>query len=291
MPTTTLVDQQLVDDFRANGFVVVPDLLTLDELDHYQPHVEAAVRSRKAADTRPLHEKSRYEQSFMQCQNLWEDFPDVRSLTFHPRLGQVAAELLGVRAVRLWHDQALFKEPHGGPTDAHQDQPYWPIRETDTVTAWIPFQGSTLEGGAMGYVPGSHLVGMRKFVDIFFSEEPYDILSDPDLQGVEPVFVEVPRGSVAFHTGLTVHLAKPNETDQMRSVHTIIYFADGCTRLSPFPHYSVERYGIEVDAPIDSPATPVVWPRPDGDLPPLPDPMPQHLRQLGTPGTFPNDPS
>ena len=118
-------------------------------------------------DTRALAEKSRYEQSFIQCQNLWEDSADVRPLTSIPLLAETAARLLGVDAVRLWHDQALYKEPGGRETDPHQDQPYWPIVETNTITAWIPFDGSTLESGAMGYLPGSHRLGLREFVNIF----------------------------------------------------------------------------------------------------------------------------
>ena len=104
---------------------------------------------------RALAEKTAYEQSFQQCMNLWEDCPEVRPLTFHPRLGEAAARLAGVPALRVWHDQALYKEPGGRETDAHLDQAYWPIRETDTITAWIPFDGSKLESGAMGYLPGS----------------------------------------------------------------------------------------------------------------------------------------
>src|SRR5947208_2696364 len=97
-----VVPQEKVDFFRENGFVVVDDLLSSDELDQFGAAVVHAVQSRKAADTRPLERKSRYEQSFLQCQNLWEDFADVRPLTFHPRVGQAAAELLGADAVRLW---------------------------------------------------------------------------------------------------------------------------------------------------------------------------------------------
>ena len=108
--------------------------------------------------------------------------------------------LIGAPALRVWHDQALYKEAGGRETDAHQDQGYWPIAETDTLTAWIPFDGSSLERGAMGYVPGSHKFGVRKFVNIFFGK-PEDLLASPDARGVEPVFVEVPRGAVAFHHG------------------------------------------------------------------------------------------
>jgi ectoine hydroxylase-related dioxygenase (phytanoyl-CoA dioxygenase family) len=262
----TLVPDDLVARFREDGFVVVPDLLSLDELDHYRPLVTGAVAHRTAGDTVPLEEKSRYQQSFVQCMNLWEDFPGIRPLTFHPRLGQAAAELLGVDAVRLWHDQALYKRAGGRATDPHQDHPYWPIKETASVTAWIPFEGSTAASGAMAYLPGSHIVGLRKFVNIFFGE-PQNILEDPEVAGIEPVLVEVPKGSVAFHHGLTVHLAGPNTTATDREVHTIIYFPDGHTRGYPHPHFAVDRAGIEVGQRIDGDVTPIVWPRPDGDLP------------------------
>jgi ectoine hydroxylase-related dioxygenase (phytanoyl-CoA dioxygenase family) len=259
---------QLVDQFRRDGFVVVPDLLESAELDRIAPAIDATVARRTRA-YRPLAERSRYEQSFLQCINLWEDTPEARLLTFHPRVGEAAARLLGVPAVRLWHDQALFKEAGGRETDAHQDQPYWPMKEADTVTAWVPLDGVTDELGCMGYVPGSHRVGLRKFVNIFFGEA-YDILRDPALAGVEPRFVEVPRGSVAFHHGLTVHLAKPNRSERTRRVHTMIYFGDGTTRGTAAPHPSVDRAGIGVGDPIASDATPIAWPRRADDLPPRP---------------------
>jgi ectoine hydroxylase-related dioxygenase (phytanoyl-CoA dioxygenase family) len=264
--STRLLDDDVIATFRRDGFVVVPGLLTDEELDRYGAAVSAAVQERTALDTRALEEKSRYEQSFQQCMNLWEDRPDVRPLTFHPRLGQAAAELIGADAVRVWHDQALYKQAGGRPTDAHQDHPYWPMKETASITAWIPFEGSTLASGAMSFLPGTHEIGLRKFVNIFFGE-PEDLLADPEVAGIDPVLVELPRGSVTFHHGLTVHLAGANTTDRDRAVHTIIYFADGNTRGYPFPHFAVDRAGIEVGEPIASDVTPIAWPRPEGDLP------------------------
>jgi ectoine hydroxylase-related dioxygenase (phytanoyl-CoA dioxygenase family) len=268
-----MVSDRQRDGFERDGFVIVSNLLSDGELSRFGTAVDAAVAARMAWDSRRVDEKRRYEQSFQQCINLWEDHPEVRLLTFHPRITEAAAALLGVPAIRLWHDQALYKEAGGRSTDAHQDQAYWPIRETETITAWIPFDGSTLESGAMGYVPGSHRFGVRKFVNIFFDEQPYDLVSGPEARGVEPLFVEVPKGSVAFHHGLTFHVAKPNRSGRTRRVHTMIFFRDGCTRRSEHPHPCVDRVAIAVGQRIDSAVTPVAWPRPAGDLPEPPPPL------------------
>lgn len=266
MPDRIATVSQVVS-FQRDGFVVLPDLLSPAELERFGALVDAAVARRKRGDTRALADKTPYEQSFLQCINLWEDVPALRALTFHPRVGQAAAELLGVPRLRLWHDQALYKEAGGRETDPHQDQPYWPIAETCTITAWIPFDGSARGAGAMGYLAGSHAVGLRKFQNIFFAEDPRKLMDEPALAGMTPTWVEVPPGGVAFHHGLTVHLADANRSPRTRRVHTMIYFADGATRGSRLPHFAVDRMGVAVGQRIESALTPVAWPRAEGDWP------------------------
>jgi ectoine hydroxylase-related dioxygenase (phytanoyl-CoA dioxygenase family) len=281
----------IADAFARDGFVVVEDLLTDAELDHFGPIVTEAVRRRSQADLRPLEQRTPYQQSFQQCINLWEDFPEIRPLTFHQRIGQTAGELLGVDALRLWHDQALYKRAGARETDPHQDQPYWPIAETTTITAWIPLDGSTMASGAMGYLPTSHRVGLNKFQNIFTAEDADELLNRPEIADIEPVFVEVPRGAVAFHAGLTVHMAKPNTTNTDRAVHTMIMFADGCTRGNARFHPSVDRDGIEVGAKIAGPNTPILWPRTVGDYPEAPAPMPEQILAIAPVGVFPTRPA
>lgn len=141
------VSSELVEQFQRDGFVVVPGLLAAEELIRGGAAYDAAVAARKSHDSRVVSEKSRYEQSFVQCVNLSEDHPEVRALTFNTRIAQAAAKLIGAQALRLWHDQAFYKEAGARPTDCHQDQPYWPIAETNTITAWIPLEGSTVASG------------------------------------------------------------------------------------------------------------------------------------------------
>lgn len=276
------LDASVVERFRADGVVVVPDVFDAEDLRRFGAAVDAAVVDDRSEDDRELAQRTRYEQSFLQCLDLWTRYPDVVGFTCHPRPAAIAAQLLGVDAVRLWHDQALYKEAGGRETDPHQDHPYWPISETDQVTAWIPFDGSTAEAGAMSYWPGSHRAGIDKFVNIFRDREPDSIATDPALAGIEPVTVEVPPGAVAFHHGLTVHQAGANRTDSTRRVHTMIYLADGNHRSldGEMQHPSVDFDQIEPGAVIDGSLTPVVWPRPDGDLPPVPPGAGEMFREI-----------
>ena len=98
--------ESLIDHFNEKGFVVAEKLLEVSEIKHYRMVLEDAVRLRKQLDKRKLSDKSEYEQSFIQCQNLWEDYPEIRKLAFDQRLAATAAKLLGVNKLRIWHDQA-----------------------------------------------------------------------------------------------------------------------------------------------------------------------------------------
>ena len=265
-----LLDSALVRQFDRDGYVVTPGILSSEELTQYGSAIDDAVARRTAHDQRALSEKSTYERSFVQCMRLWETDRSVRPLTFHPKLAQSAAELLGVRAVRLWQDQALYKEPGGRVTDPHQDAPFWPIGDAPLISAWIPLEGSIRGAGAMAYVPGSHKAGRLKIVNLLHTTEPYDILSDPALEGREPVFVEAPAGSVVWHHGLTVHQAEPNGTDRVRRAFTVVYIADGAKREQAWDTFPLSREGIGVGERIEGPSLPIAWPREPGDLPEAP---------------------
>ena len=63
--------------------------------------------------------------------------------------------LLEVAGVRLYHDQALFKEAGGGHTPWHADQFYWPLATDRTVTAWVPLVDVPMEMGPLAFATGS----------------------------------------------------------------------------------------------------------------------------------------
>ncbi len=110
---------------------------------------------RHSRETRSLEDRDTYGKAFLQLLNLWRVDDSVRQFVFAGRFAEVAARLLGVKAVRLYHDQALFKEAGGGRTPCHQDQFYWPFDSDQTVTLWMPLIDITADIGSMTFASGS----------------------------------------------------------------------------------------------------------------------------------------
>ena len=253
--------EDLKKSFNEDGFVVVRDLFDSSEIKFYREVIKEAIKERKQFDERALEDKSEYEKSFTQCQNLWEDYIDIRKLTFDQRICKIASELLDVDAIRLWHDQALVKESGGRETDPHHDQPYWPIKEAKTITAWIPLCDVDQMNGQLGFYPGSHKLADKKFIDIFSGKvSEKEFLETSNLKSDEISYQELKAGDVSFHHGLTFHRAKPNLSNKDRIVHTAIFFADGSTRGDDKFHFSVDRPEIKVGQKIESDVTPLAYP-------------------------------
>ena len=267
--------QTQVDRFQSDGFLLVEGFFSEQELDHFGPSVDAAVRNRTADDRRVMQQKNLYEQTFVQCMRLWEDHPDVRSFTFHPKLCAAAAALLEVDCVRLWHDQALYKEVGGRKTDAHLDYPFWPVDKPDLVSVWIPFEDVHAGGGRMSYVQGSHSSGITQFADIgqLHGGEEVDLLADPRVAEMPLIPVDAPKGSAIFHHACTIHAADANDTESTRRVFTMAYMADGCRRSRSEKYFALDRDNIATGDLIVGPGHPIAWPREDHDLPPPPAEM------------------
>jgi len=218
-----VLSSEQIEYYRQNGFVKVSKVLYGEALNYAQKVVEAAVLLRKDSDKRTLAEKSQYEQSFLQCGYLCFDFPAVKDLVFSKRFAGIGRDLMEVDKIRLWHDQALFKEPGGRPTDVHQDSSYWPVKEPEfTTTIWMAMNDVPVEKGCLYFYPGTHKLGLREYVDIFKNPHFPEAL-DPE----NNIKVPLLAGDATFHSGLTFHGALGNTSSEMREGMTIIYTKDG----------------------------------------------------------------
>ena len=169
-----------------------------------------------------LEERSTYGKAFLQLFNLWRENELIKELVFSKRLGQLASELMAVNGVRLYHDQALFKEAGGGITPWHADQYYWPLSSDKTVTAWIPLQATPLEMGPLEFSAGSHAIVEGRELEI--GDESEEIIQKTlRVTDFHHVIEAFDIGEISFHSGWIFHRAGANVTNQMRKVMTVIY--------------------------------------------------------------------
>ena len=220
---------QLTEDkiksYNDFGFVKIENVIDADFLPEVQKIIQASVLLRKGKDERELKDKSQYEQSLLQCGFLCWDFPAMKDFVFAKRFAGIVRDLMHADHVRLWHDQALFKEPGGRITDAHQDCSYWPITEPQfTATMWLALTDVPVEKGCLYFYPQTNDPNLKEYVDIFKNPHQPNHLNDK-----EKVFVPLKAGDATFHSGLTFHGAANNQTNEMREAMTIIYIKDGVT--------------------------------------------------------------
>ena len=141
--------------YQQDGHILLRGVASPTEAATCRAALADAV-ARYTTETRALADRDTYGKAFLQVMNLWQKDEDIRRFVLARRFGKVAADLLGADGVRLFHDQALFKEPGGGPTPWHQDQVYWPLDTDKTVTMWMPLVPVSEAVGSMTFVTGSH---------------------------------------------------------------------------------------------------------------------------------------
>jgi ectoine hydroxylase-related dioxygenase (phytanoyl-CoA dioxygenase family) len=217
----TLTEEQ-VRRFRDDGFIRLPGVFDSPTLDRFEREVSRLVAENNPVAGVPLAERDTYGRAFIQVFNLWRQSEEARRLSFSRRLARIATELLGTGGVRMWHDQALYKEPSGGYTPWHADQQYWPMESGLCVTAWIPLHAVPIEMGPLCFGRGSHLKRIGR--DLEISDDSERLIREAiSQQGVVEVAEPYAAGDVSFHLGWTLHRAGPNTTDRPRKVHTVIY--------------------------------------------------------------------
>jgi len=217
------ISNQQIDNFWNDGFIYLRDVLTRDEIEVYREIIRETANIRfKKNEFKPSSEGA-----FLQTLNLRFDSPQMSQFCLSRRLGEITARLLKVESVRIFHEQALFKQPGGNETMWHQDQYYWPLETNLAIGMWMPIVDCESNMGTIRFVKGSHKYGDLKgasigkdskfFFDSFIKKEKLEIIE----------FESCKAGDCTFHFGWTVHGAKQNLSDLVREAMVITYFANG----------------------------------------------------------------
>jgi ectoine hydroxylase-related dioxygenase (phytanoyl-CoA dioxygenase family) len=250
--------------FRRDGYIKLKHVLSADVLEHYGREITRQVLL-LSKEAKPLAERNTYGKAFLQISNIWTQSDLVREFVFGKRLARIATDLLETQGVRMYHDQALYKEAGGGYTPWHVDQHYWPLATDRTITAWIPLHAVPLENGPLSFSVGSQ--GILTGRDLEISDESEAKIQE-NLKLANLPIDESPYdlGEVSFHLGYTFHRAGPNKLAKAREVMTIIYM-DRDMRLAEPKNQAQQNDwdgwcpGAKIGEIVDSPINPVLYSR------------------------------
>ncbi len=210
-----------VDFYQKNRFIKLKNVFDADTLAYYNEQITKHVNKINTVTTK-VEERDTYGKAFLQLFNLWRENDEIKTFVFSRRVAQIAAALMQTDGVRMYHDQALFKEPGGGITPWHADQYYWPLSSDKTVTAWIPLQATPLPLGPLEFSAGSHRVVDGRNLQI--GDDSERVMTEKlRVTDFEHVIEPFDLGEVSFHSGWVFHRAGANVTDQTRKVMTVIY--------------------------------------------------------------------
>jgi ectoine hydroxylase-related dioxygenase (phytanoyl-CoA dioxygenase family) len=256
------LSEEQINFYQKNRFIKLKNVLSVETIQFFNEVISKQVDEMNEEHT-ALENRTTYGKAFLQLFNLWVKNPIVKELIFSKRIAKIASDLMEVDGVRLYHDQALFKEGGGGITPWHADQYYWPLETDKTITAWIPLQETPLQMGPLEFSAGSHVIVEGRELEIGDESEQV-IQSKLRVTDFKHVIEAFDCGEISFHSGWVFHRAGANITNDIRKVMTIIYMDKNMILKNPENKNQINDWntwcpGAKVGEVINSPINPVLY--------------------------------
>lgn len=203
----SILSDENIKTFHSQGFLVVEDLLTAEEVEHF-------VRYEAESDQPGPRGLQNH-----QADDEWAH------IAHHPRIGAIVRQLAGPTP-RIVQTMYMNKAPEGGMGVAlHQDTHYIRNEPNTLMACWLALSDTDADNGGLCIVPGSNHNGLYTFESVRDTSEhtsweqvvamsdragkcwdetmhSFDIIG---LREEEIVRLEIPSGAGVFFTGMTIH--------------------------------------------------------------------------------------
>jgi ectoine hydroxylase-related dioxygenase (phytanoyl-CoA dioxygenase family) len=251
-----------IEFYQENRFIKLKNVFDSDTIQYFNGIISDRVAAMNKV-TSKVEERDTYGKAFLQLFNLWREDERIKEFVFSKRLAKIASDLMQVEGVRLYHDQALYKEGGGGITPWHADQYYWPLETDKTVTAWIPLQATPLEMGPLEFSAASHHIVEGRELEIG-DESEKAIQQRLRVTDFKHVIEPFDLGEVSFHSGWVFHRAGANTTNTTRKVMTVIYMDKNMVLKHPENKNQINDWntwcpGATIGEIINTPINPVLY--------------------------------
>lgn len=236
-PKIGALDPALLEQFDQEGFFVLENLLTADEvrrtieaIDKLEAENEAFLRAQPEGRMHIAEAGAITFTTHIVTRSPW-----LRAVSTHQRILDVVGDIVGPDA-RLYWDQAVYKKPEKPRRFPwHQDNGYTFVEPQAYLTVWVALSDATHENGCPQVAPGIHRRGTLRHTYV----EPLGFECFPDFP--DPAVAEVRAGGAVVFSSLTPHLTGPNRTDEVRKAYILQYAPTGACALLGDPRRAPER--------------------------------------------------
>ena len=209
-----------IDFFRKNGFIKLPNVLSTGAIAKLRKEIIILLKKKFNLD-----ETNR----FLSLEMMWLYNKVIREYVISSRIAKIGADLLGIKSIRLYHDNILAKQPGCGRTPWHCDDHHFPLETNDVITVWIPVQAIPREMGPLSFAKPLNIYKMVNKVKFNKFDTTYDKQINEIFKRKNVLIEDGPFniGEVSFHHNLSFHTAGKNKTNMMRIALANTFYADG----------------------------------------------------------------
>ena len=222
-----IVSDEEVRFFVREGYLIVPDLLTEEEIEELRRDTVHIARGGYPCESlKPLPKTMSDEEALQNILCIHQPHyisPIILKYVRHPKIAGVLSQVTAAHlpdwdgSVKCMQSM-LFVKPPGFQGQAwHQDEIYIPTRDRSLIGAWIALDDATVENGCLWVLPGSHRNGY------LYPQRPHDNPDEFDFaeesygfDDSDEIPVEVTTGTVVFFNGYLLHRSRKNRSSIYR---------------------------------------------------------------------------
>jgi phytanoyl-CoA hydroxylase len=239
-----------LDAYAHDGFAILPDFVAVADCEALRTRAAELVAgfnpgtAPTAFSTRgQAHSRDRYfrdsggdihffveEEAPDQLNKIGHALHDLDPVfdrfSHQPRLAALAGEL-GLEAPLLLQSMYLFKQPRvGAEVGWHQDATYLRTDPPSVTGFWIALDDADRENGCLVALPGAHRGPLRQWFGYEGDQLVTRTLDVTPWPAVEPVALEVRRGTLIVLHGLLPHASTANRSARPRHAYSL-HLIDG----------------------------------------------------------------
>jgi len=224
------VSEEQLARFRRDGFLVLDDLTTADEIASMRTLYDRLFSERRGWENGDLFDmvgRDNAEKPASLPQLLWPSryWPELRQTRLYANAVSVCEQILGPQMQNILEHAIMKPALNGSATPWHQDDAFSRKGSgfLESISIWMPLQDVTVDNGCLLYIRGSN------HGPLYPHRSPNN---DPRVHGLETVEspdmthcvpVPVRAGGAVIHHSRTLHSAGVNTSDQPRRAYILGY--------------------------------------------------------------------